>query len=40
MRVHHRVAGIGVYEYAGAYGVDVRLIEVSPCCEKPVIEEE
>jgi hypothetical protein len=30
--------GIGHYEYWGAKGVDVRLVEVSPCCEDVVLD--
>lgn len=32
--------GIGAYEYWGAPGNDVQLVEVSPCCEAEVEEEE
>jgi hypothetical protein len=31
--------GIGSYEYWGAKGVDIRLVEVSPCCEADVLDE-
>ena len=31
--------GIGSYEYWGAKGVDVRLVEVSDCCEAEVLDE-
>jgi hypothetical protein len=31
--------GIGSYEYWGAKGVDIRLVEVSPCCEAEVLDE-
>lgn len=31
--------GIGAYEYWGAKGVDIRLVEVSPCCEAEVLDE-
>ena len=33
-------SGIGPYEYWGARGVDVRLEEVSPCCEAEMKEKE
>ena len=31
--------GIGAYEYWGATGVDVRLVEVSSCCGEDVTDE-
>lgn len=31
--------GIGSYEYWGAKGVDIRLSEVSDCCEAEVLDE-
>jgi hypothetical protein len=31
--------GIGHYEYWGAKGVDIRLSEVSDCCEAEVLDE-
>jgi len=31
--------GIGHYEYWGAKGVDIQLVEVSPCCEAEVLDE-
>ncbi len=31
--------GIGQYEYWGATGVDVRLVEVSDCCEDELLDE-
>ena len=31
--------GIGSYEYWGATGVDIRLVEVSDCCEEELLDE-
>ena len=31
--------GIGSYEYWGATGVDIRLVEVSDCCEGDLLDE-
>lgn len=31
--------GIGSYEYWGARGVDIRLVEVSDCCEAEVLDD-
>jgi len=31
--------GIGSYEYWGATGVDIRLVEVSDCCEDDLLDE-
>jgi len=31
--------GIGSYEYWGAKGVDIRLVEVSACCGEDVTDE-
>jgi len=31
--------GIGQYEYWGATGVDIRLVEVSDCCEADLLDE-
>jgi hypothetical protein len=31
--------GIGAYEYWGAKGVDIRLVDVSDCCEDNLLEE-
>lgn len=31
--------GIGAYEYWGAKGVDIRLVEQSQCCEADVTDE-
>jgi hypothetical protein len=30
--------GIGHYEYWGAHGVDIRLVDVSDCCEDDVLD--
>ena len=32
--------GIGVYEYGSAREVDVKLAQVSPCCEADVVDED
>jgi len=31
--------GIGHYEYWGATGVDIRLVDVSSCCEDELLDE-
>jgi hypothetical protein len=31
--------GIGAYEYWGDKGVDIRLVEVSDCCEDDLLDE-
>jgi hypothetical protein len=31
--------GIGHYEYWGATGVDIQLVEVSDCCEEELLDE-
>jgi len=31
--------GIGQYEYWGALGVDIRLVDVSDCCEAELLDE-
>lgn len=31
--------GIGAYEYWGATGVDVKIVEVSSCCGEDVLDE-
>ena len=31
--------GIGQYEYWGACGVDIRLVDVSDCCEAELLDE-